>query len=270
MAAVSSRPPGVSFAVATAVPVTRRPPAWCWAIMPNASVRPLNGPGPPPRPRTAPRRSRRRAPPASNRPATDPRSVPGAATSKDADRTPERSVASSAVQRDHRTGASRTGQRRARVVPLTPVEGTAAPVIDGNQKVPRVRKSRRGNTRRRRHGPRGCGARRSRRHGARIRPDSAAPDCDQPSAPDHSLITPRITAAPAKEPGFADPTARPHTNLGTRNGVREKPGATTANLAICRPGRCSSVTPAGPWSLPFELSLQEGVSACGVSDAPIR
>ena len=54
--------------------------------------------------------------------------------------------------------------------------------------------------------------RRSRRHGARIRPDSAAPDCDQPSAPDHSLHTPDHTRL---REGAPDSLTQPHAHTPT-------------------------------------------------------
>ena len=110
--------------------------------MPNANVRPLNGPGLPPRHRTAPRRSSRRARPP--RPATDPYPVPGAAASKDADRTRGRTVASSAVKTDHRIRFSGTGQRAQESRHPTQVEGLAVTGIDGNQRMARVRESGRG------------------------------------------------------------------------------------------------------------------------------
>ena len=54
----------------------------------------------------------------------DPHPGPGAAASKETDRTPGGTVASSAVQKDHRVRCSRT-RKQARVVPQIQVEGVA-------------------------------------------------------------------------------------------------------------------------------------------------
>ena len=94
--------------------VTRRPPARCWATMAERRRPALERPGLPPRPRIAPRRT------ADEHARLEPdrlrnsHPVPGAAPSEDSDRTWERTVASSAVQRDHRIRRSRAGQRKQR------------------------------------------------------------------------------------------------------------------------------------------------------------
>lgn len=64
----------------------------------------------------------------------------------------------------------------------------------------------------------------------RIRPDSAAPACDQPPALDHSLITPRITRASAKEPRIhwpnRTPTDHPPVHTTGSGKGRERPPQT--------------------------------------------
>ena len=222
--------------------------------MPNASVRPLNGPGLPPRHRTAPRRSSRRARPP--RPATDPYPVPGAAASKDTDRTRGRTVASSAVKTDHRIRFSGTGQRAQESCHPTQVDGPAVTVIDGNQRMAMVKES-----------GRGSGVEVTERDEAVI--DSTARSQHDKGSNLHQRCRTRGVSSlrvPIYTPSHTSPYAAvsakslhinqiptQHATPRCRNWVQGEFGERPClRPAVFGPGRCSSVTRAVPGRSPHK------------------
>jgi len=250
------------------------------AYGPNAGVRPVDGPGRPPRRRTAPRRR-----PPTRTPAS---------TDRLRGRTPLQARRHRRTRVGHeeelwhhqqwrRTAGSgaagRPSERKSRAT--DPGRGAAVTVLDGNQRVARVRQS-------------GCGsgvevterdhdAHRERGEGvinpaARSQHDTGSNlhrRCRTAgvSSPRSSIYIPSHTSTyspvPAKSLDINQiPTHPPPPDAANwyRGEVGERP---PAKLAFSGPGRCSSVTPTAPGRSPSILPWQEGQSRpAGLAGTP--
>lgn len=203
--------------------------------------------------------------PASNIHGPAPRSR-RAPASKDADRLPERSVASSAVKTDHRIRFSGTGQRAQESCHPTQVEGPAVTVIDGNQRMARVRESGRGSgveVTERDEAVIDSTARSQHDRGSNLHPRCRTRGVSSPRVPIYapSHMSP-YTAVSAKSLHINQIPTQHHTPR-CRSWVQGgRWGATPRKTAVLRPRQVFLRHTCRAGSLPNEISFQEEAGKC--------